>query len=252
MFEAGKRVPGAAASGATWADPPERSGLSTVVHALGAALTLVGGAVALVVPERALTIRGVSTGSGLVLAFVLGALCLGVYGAYSAPGLSIGAPALAAVFGVPDAVVPGRAGSALVVLSAVVLLLLLSATVLALRGVLGRAWGEASTGDPTVAFLVVAASIGSLWPGDASRALLAGLGLTASAAVASRVAGDSPEARLAGSLVGVIAFAGLSVLGPRLPAWADVAWTYPALAAAPLAWVVVRAETVRRARRALQ
>jgi len=264
MFEAGKRVPGTAASGAAWADPPERSGLSTVVHALGAALTLVGGAVALVVPERALTIRGVSTGSGLVLAFVLGALCLGVYGAYSAPGLSIGAPALAAVFGVPDAVVPGRAGSALVVLSAVVLLLLLSATVLALRGVLGRAWGEASTGqssgthppraltDPTVAFLVVAASIGSLWPGDASRALLAGLGLTASAAVAPRVAGDSPEARLAGSLVGVIAFAGLSVLGPGLPAWADVAWTYPALAAAPLAWVVVRAETVRRARRALQ
>ena len=254
MFEAGKRVPGAAASGATWADPPERSGLSTVVHALGAALTLVGGAVALVVPERALTIRGVSTGSGLVLAFVLGALCLGVYGAYSAPGLSIGAPALAAVFGVPDAVVPGRAGSALVVLSAVVLLLLLSATVLALRGVLGRAWGEASPGESsgTVAFLVVAASIGSLWPGDASRALLAGLGLTASAAVAPRVAGDSPEARLAGSLVGVIAFAGLSVLGPRLPAWADVAWTYPALAAAPLAWVVVRAETVRRARRALQ
>jgi len=103
-----------------------------------------------------------------------------------------------------------------------------------------------------MAFLVVAASIGSLWPGDASRALLAGLGLTASAAVAPRVAGDSPEARLAGSLVGVIAFAGLSVLGPRLPAWADVAWTYPALAAAPLAWVVVRAETVRRARRALQ
>jgi len=254
MFEAGKRVPGAAASGATWADPPERSGLSTVVHSLGAALTLVGGAVALVVPERALTIRAVSTGSGLVLAFVLGALCLGVYGAYSASWLSIGAPALAAVFSVPDAVVPGRAGSAVAVLSAVVLLLLLSATVLALRGVLGRAWGEARTAltDPTMAFLVVAASIGSLWPGDASRALLAGLGLTASAAVAPRVAGDSPEARLAGSLVGVIAFAGLSVLGPRLPAWADIVWTYPALAAAPLAWVVVRAETVRRARRALQ
>ena len=264
MFEAGKRVPGTAASGAAWADPPERSGLSTVVHAVGAALTLVGGAVALVVPERALTIRGVSTGSGLVLAFVLGALCLGVYGTYAAPGFSIGAPALAAVFGVPEAVVPGRTGTVLLVLGAVVLLLLFSATVLALRGVLGRALGEASTGhssgtrppraltDPTVAFLVVVASIGSLWPGDASRALLAGLGLTASAAVAPRVAGDSPEARLAGSLVGVIAFAALSVLGPRLPAWADVAWTYPALAAAPLAWVVVRAETVRRARRALQ
>src|SRR2546427_131518 len=262
----------AASPWSAWKDVASRPALTfgarnpwvTEGRTLAAALTLVGGAVALVVPERALTIRAVCTGSGLVLAFVLGALCLGVYGAYAAPGLSIGAPALAAVFGVPDAVVPGRAGSALGVLSAVVLVLLLSATVLALRGVLGRAWGEASTArssgthppraltDPTVAFLVVAASIGSLWPGDASRALLAGLGLTASAAVAPRVAGDSPEARLAGSLVGVIAFAGLSVLGPGLPAWADVAWTYPALAAAPLAWVVVRAETVRRARRALQ
>jgi hypothetical protein len=103
-----------------------------------------------------------------------------------------------------------------------------------------------------MAFLVVAASLASLWPGDASGALLAGLGLAASAAVAPRLAGDRPRAGLAGSLVGVIAFAGLAILGPRLPAWADVVWTYPALAAAPLAWVVARAETVRRTRRAFQ
>ena len=263
-FEAGKRVPGAAASGVAWADPPERSSLSTVAHALGAALTLVAGAVALLRPAQALTVRAVSTASGLVVALVLGALCLGVYGAYSAPGLFIGSPALAAVFDVPAAVVPGAAGSAIVVLSALVLLLLFSATVLALRGVLGRAWGEVRAGrssgtqprrsvrDAAMAFLVVAASLASLWPGDASRALMAGLGLAASAAVAPRLAGDRPRAGLAGSLVGVIAFAGLAILGRRLPAWADVVWTYPALAAAPLAWVVARAETVRRARRAFQ
>src|SRR5207244_8057144 len=151
-----------------WADPPERGTLSMTARTFGAMVTLVGGALALFGARRAPAGERLPTVSGLVLALVLVAVCLGVYGAYAAPGLSIGAPALAAVFGVPDAVVPGRAGSALGVLSAVVLVLLLSATVLALRGVLGRAWGEASTArssgthppraltDPTVAFLVVA------------------------------------------------------------------------------------------------
>src|SRR3989442_7408538 len=47
------------------------------------------------------------------------------------------------------------------------------------------------------------------------RSLMAGLGLAASAAVAPRLAGDRPRAGLAGSLVGVIAFAGLAILGRR-------------------------------------
>lgn len=256
-FEAGKRIPGTFWSGVVWADPPERSAPSTVVHALGAAFTLVGGAIALVGPERAPASRG---GSALALAVVLGAICLGVYGAYSAPGLSIGMSPLAAVFDVPEAVVPGSAGRTLVTGSAVVLLVMYSAAALALRGVLAGAWGHAATSssgagpprrplaDPAVVLLIVAAAIASLWPGDASRALMAGLGLTASTVVAPRLGGDRPAALLAGSLVGATAFAGLVML--RLPTWAGVAATYPALAAAPLAWIVARAESGRRARRA--
>ncbi|PYN78129.1 MAG: hypothetical protein DMD96_21720 [Candidatus Rokuibacteriota bacterium] len=252
-FEAGKRVPGAPASGVAWADPPERGASSTAAAVLAVAVTLIGGALALAGPGRGLSGRGVYTGSGLVLALVLGALHLGVYGAYEAPGLSIGAPALAAVFELPTAVVPGAAGRALVVLSATALLALFSATALALRDVLGRAMGAARRGDaggtaprhelagPAMTTFLVAASVASLWPADATRVLLAGLGLAASAAVAPRLAGHGAGSRLVGSLVGALAFVGLAALDRHLPAWAGVVGTYPVLAAAPLAWLAARA-----------
>jgi len=238
-FEAGKRVPGAAASGVAWADPPERGAALTVAETIGAALTLVAGACALAGPARPLTIRAASA---LLPATVLGALCLGVYGMYSAPGLSIGAPALAAVFYIPAAVVQGTAGRALAWLGAIVLLVLLTATVIALRGILSAACGTQTHGELTeraMTALVVAAAVASLWPADASWVLLTGLGLMASVAVAPRLAADEPVARLVGSLVGAAAFTCLALL--RLPAWASVAGTYPALTAAPLAWIAARA-----------
>src|SRR6266850_1895636 len=43
-FEPGKRVPGAAASGVAWADPPERSATLAVADTIGVALTLGAGA----------------------------------------------------------------------------------------------------------------------------------------------------------------------------------------------------------------
>jgi len=147
------------------------------------------------------------------------------------------------------------------VLTVLVLLLLFSATAVAMRDVLGVAAGDASTGEarrtdarpalagPTMTLLLAAACVASLWPGDASRALLTGLGLTASAAVAPRLAGDGPGARLAGSLVGVIAFAGLGALGSRMPAWAGVVGTYPALVAVPLAWGASRVWNAAASRR---
>jgi len=238
-FEPGKRVPGAAASGVAWADPPERSATLAVADTIGVALTLVAGALALVGPPRPTTIRGAST---LLPAMVLGALCLGVYGMYSAPGLSIGSPALASVFYVPATVVPGTAGRVLAWLGVIVLLALLTATVLALRGILAAACGTQTRGELTeqaMTGLVVAAAVASLWPADASWVLLTGLGLMASVAVAPRLAADEPVARLAGSLVGAAAFTCLALL--RLPAWASVAGTYPALTAAPLAWIAARA-----------
>ena len=237
-FEAGKRIPGAAASGVAWADPPQRNAPLTVAETIGATLTLVAGALALVGPPSPTTIRGASA---LLPAMVLGALGLGVYGVYAAPGLIIGAPALAAVFYVPATVVPGPAGRVLAWLTALVLLALLMATVLALRSVLGAAGGSLARGaltDQVMKGLVVAAAVASLWPVDASWALLTGLGLIASAVVAPRLAADEPVARLAGSVVGAAAFACLAFV--RLPAWAGVAGAYPALTAAPLAWIAAR------------
>jgi hypothetical protein len=260
-FEAGKRIPGSPVSGVAWADPPERSGLSSVVETLGAMVTLVGGALAFVGSGPALGARAVYAGSGLLLVLVLASLCLGVFGAYAAPGLSIGEPALAAVFDLPAAILPGPRGRALGALGAVVLLFLFAATALALRGVIARAMrvpdleasdamrGRAALVQPIMRMLLVAACAASLWGGDAARALLTGLGLAASATLAPLLADDEPGTRLVGSLAGVTAFAGLSMLSPRLPTWAMVVGAYPVLAAIPIAWGAIRMWNVAAASR---
>src|SRR5207244_3956202 len=95
-------------------------------------------------PGETLSLRAgarlvLDAGAGLLLVLVLSALGLGVFGAYAAPGLSIGVPALAATFDLPAAIVPGPMGQALGALGAGVLLVLFAATALALREVLGRA-----------------------------------------------------------------------------------------------------------------
>jgi hypothetical protein len=214
-------------------------------------VTLVGGALAFVGSRRALAAPTIYIGSGLLLVLVLASVSLGVFGAYAAPGLSIGAPTLAAVFDLPAAIVPGPGGRILGVLGAGVLLILFAATALALRDVItralrtpdgkgsGTAGGRAKLVRPIMRSFLVVACAASFWSGDASRALLTGLGLAASAMLATLVADDEPGARLVGSLSGVIVFAGVSLLGARLPAWAAAAGAYPVLAAIPLAWAAV-------------
>ena len=258
-FEAGKRIPGSPASGVAWADPPERGGVSATAEMLGVMVTLIGGALAFVGSRPAPGACNVHVGSVLLLALVLASLSLGVFGAFAAPGLSIGAPALAAVFDLPAAIVPGPRGRALGVLGVLVLLVLFAATALALRDVLRRAVRapvrDSSGAAPERAraimrVFLIATWIASLWGGEASRALLIGLGLAASATLASRLADDEPGARLVAPLAGVIVFAGVSILGPRLPAWAAAIGAYPVLAALPLAWAALWAWNVVAPRRA--
>ena len=154
-------------------------------------------------------------------------------------------PRLPAVFDLPAAIVPGPCGRIPGVLGAAVLLILFAATALALRDVINRALrtpdgkgsdaagGRAKLVRPIMRTFLVVACAASFWSGDASRALLTGLGLAASAMLATLLADDEPGARLVGSLSGVIVFAGVSLLGPRLPAWAAAAGAYPVLAAIP-------------------
>jgi len=258
-FEAGKRIPGAPASGVAWADPPERGGLSAVLETLGTMITMIGGALALVGSRPALGARAVYAGSGLLLVLVLSALCLGVLGAYAAPGLSIGVPALAATFDLPSAIVPGARGRALGALGAGVLLVLFAATALALRDVLGRALRppedesdapapRAELTRPIMRVFLVAACVASLWGGEASRALLTGLGLAASATLGACLT-DEPATRLVGSIVGVLAFAGFTIVAWGLPAWASAVGASPALAAVPLAWAATRLWDIASSRR---
>jgi hypothetical protein len=88
------------------------------------------------------------------------------------------------------------------------------------------------------AFLVVAC-VASFWGGDATRALLTGLGLAATAMLAPLVADDAPGAGLLGSVVGVTVFVAAVLLAARLPTWAAVVGLYPVLAAIPLAWAAM-------------
>src|SRR3989442_6665376 len=90
-FEGSKRVPGSAASGVAWAEPPERRSLGTAAHALGAVLTVVGGALALLPRPRALPWRRAVAGPVLLPALTLAAVSWGAYGVYAPPQLRLAA-----------------------------------------------------------------------------------------------------------------------------------------------------------------
>src|SRR4030095_2567341 len=94
---------------------------------------------------------------------------------------------------------------ALGALGAVVLLVLFAATALALRDVLHRALREPDRGEgdatgrvelvrPIMRAFFVAAWAASLLDGEASRALLTGLGLAASATLAAHLCAREPRA----------------------------------------------------------
>ncbi len=250
-FEAGRRVPGAPVSGVVWADPPERRSPQAAVHALGAALTLVGGALALSSPPGSLVTRGASSAPALLLASVLSAVCWGVYGAHAAPELAIGGRALAGLFELPAVVRPSLTGRLLVAVGGLALLLAFVAAACALRGVVraaAAAAGREARAPMVWVALLVAATAASVAPASAWGTFLAGCGLAA-AAGAPRLAGGGRAARLAGSLVGVAAFAALWAGAGRLPAWAAAAGAYPVLVAGPLAWLTSRAGRVAGATR---
>jgi hypothetical protein len=243
-FEAGKRVPGSAASGVVWAEPPERRSLETAAHALGAVVTLVGGALALLPRPRALAWRRAVAGPAFLTALMLAAVSWGAYGVYAAPELALGAVPTTGLVELPAFVLPSPVGRALVVTSVLALLVLSVATALALREVLAIQVGPANV-DVAWGGLVMVAAVAGLWPADPWRTWLAGCGLVAAAVTAPRLAGGGGSAGVAGSLVGAAAFVGLAAFGGELPAWAGTLAAYPAVLAAPLAWVAVRTFGVR-------
>jgi hypothetical protein len=238
-FEGSKRVPGSAASGVAWAEPPERRSLGTAAHAFGVALTLVGGALALLPRPRALPWRRAVAGPVLLPALTLAAVSWGAYGVYAAPELELGASPVTGLVELPALVLPAPVGRALVATSILALLALFVAMALSLREVIARQAGPANA-DVVWGGLVMVAAVAGLWPMDPWRTWLTGCGLAAATVAAPRLAGGDARAGLAGSLVGVAAFAGVAAVGGQLPAWAGAVAAYPTLLAAPLAWITVR------------
>ncbi|MGH7355909.1 MAG: hypothetical protein ACRELS_15185, partial [Candidatus Rokuibacteriota bacterium] len=136
---------------------------------------------------------------------------------------------------------PGSGGATVTALACGGLAALLLAAVHAfldrLAGPLGSRRGVAWLG------LLLAAGVAALWPLDPWRALMLGWGLAAAAWAAPALGARDAESATAGAWVGAVAWAALAALDLRggLPPWASALGEAPALAAAPLAWLVARA-----------
>src|SRR6185503_17481948 len=78
QFERGKRVPDAAVSGVTWANPAERRGLVSALRDVGLVLALAGAALALVPPVRPAALSG-ALPAATPLLLAIAAVASGVY-----------------------------------------------------------------------------------------------------------------------------------------------------------------------------
>jgi hypothetical protein len=241
-FEAGRRVPGAPVSGAAWA----RAGALEPTAGIGLALTLIGGAVALLrSPGRSSRVAGAVAGGGL-LAALAWAEAWAIYGALAAPEVFLGRGGVARLLDLPglalDPVVSELSVNLLLVGGAASLL----ASTVALRVVAARlAAGGADIGrDPGLWGSVLAvAGLASLWPADAWALVLVALGLGASAVAPMLLGWPAPRSgrgALGAGLVGLGLFLALVVAG-RLGALggplAPLA-AHPALLALPVAVLV--------------
>ena len=240
-FEPGKRVPGAAPSGAAWADAAARV---PAARALGLVATFALGACA-VIPAGA---RRVGVAPAIALALSLGATSWGVYATLAAPEAGLAGSPAEALLSLPRAVAPARAlpPSALAAVVLLGLLMLFVATADALRERLSRAGGARLpviwTAVMAAAALTAAVAVVNPW-----TLLMAGLGLAGAAIAAPRLGAGNGARRVLGwpleaigALFGAAVYAGLTLLSARLPAELAPLGTSPVLAAAPAAWAVAR------------
>ncbi|MFQ5899759.1 MAG: hypothetical protein ACE5JN_16140 [Candidatus Methylomirabilia bacterium] len=249
LFEAGKRVPGAPVWGLRWADTPFGPLGPGLLWLLGAGLTVVGGALAILtygrsVPTSRLTgaLGGIS-----VLLILLWAEGWAIYTVSEAPEIFLGGLSPSKLFELPVLILPGsRWGPALRGLTMFGGYLALLANAVALRELLARRKGE-RVGGLWVAMLA-AATVGSMWVVDPWMVLLIALGLAASTLAPLAWAALPPgraQAATAGVGTGAAVFLGLTVLRQLQPVpgpWAEPLLTYPALVAAPVSafilWVL--------------
>jgi hypothetical protein len=253
-FEAGKAVPGAPTSGIAWADG--RRGDSS--RRWGLLLTLAGGAVALIGFGAAGRVsRGemAAVGGGLLAVFVWG-LGWAVYCALGAPDIFLGGVALERLVRPPflrwaAGAGPWAAGRLVPALLPAAGLASFFASSIALRERIGgldvTGGGEIGHDLGLWSTIVAAAAVASLWPTEPWALVLTALGLAAST-LAPAVLLPAPAARARwgtwAGFVGLGVFAALALLGQWTgggsPGWAGLPLAYPAVAAAPVAVLVLR------------
>jgi hypothetical protein len=248
-FEAGRRIPGAPASGEAWASGPPGAWPTRIALAV----TLLGGAIGLLGGRRSALGRGAVWRAGLLVLACWGAAALGVYATRAAPELALGG-------GVADALIDlgGAGASGRLTWPASALLVAALAGFLAAVGGLQRRVGAM---DPTdrgeigrdlglwSAVLAVAAAA-ALWPVDSWALSVWALGAAAAALAPGVLLPRAATARLAGGLAGLACFLALSALGQaRLSgsvaasgawgAWSGAALAHPAVIALPVGGAVL-------------
>lgn len=238
-FEPGRRVPGAAVSGAEWATPTARAQGAAVATAAGIAVTMLGGARALLTASAARGRLGVPPA---LLVFSLAATAWGVYAADAAPEVAL-APAPAALLDPAALLLPPAAARVAAGVTIVALLALALAAAWARRESITRAAGARAHGAWTAA-VTVAVVAAATWPVDPCRALAVALGAAAAVrgAPLAGAGADGPAATI-GAVAGAAAFGAL-VMGVAPAPDAVAAW--PALVAAPLAWAIARSARALR------
>jgi hypothetical protein len=254
-FEAGKRVPGAPASGIAWADSSRSLRRVLLIRFLGLGLTLLGGALALARfggPPR--PGRAGPAVAGLVLLVVLGWMeCWAIYAVRWAPEMFLGegAAAAAGLVELPALVFRGNPwGPRLVGLTVVGLVLLFLAASVALREHVGQGEGEAAAtlgsdlGLWSGMFAVTA--LAALWPVEPESLVLSALGLGASTLAPLVLFGSPavwPRSTMWAMGAGLALFLGATVLGRlgvQAGPLAGAIVAYPALVAAPVAVLILR------------
>jgi hypothetical protein len=256
-FEKGRRVPGAPMSGVTWADGADATRPRLLAWWVGLTLTLAGGALMVVRGAAPLSRACALFGPTTVVGVVLAAGCWGVYAVDAAPELSIGVPAAASLARLAPVVADEPWRSRLLAAIVLALLALFLGSAAALRRCLVDLTAASSSGlvasmrrrvleAATWILLVAAAAAASVVVTDGWWLLLQGSGLAAAILLGPMLAtGEVPgveRARAKGALAGGLIFVVVTALA-RWPGAAgafDTVARYPALAAAPAAWLVAR------------
>jgi len=263
-FEAGKRVPGAPASGMAWAGGSPSAG----GRALGVAVTLVAGAIGLLGSAMARVSRRDVVAVGVGLIGTLGwAQGWAIYQMVTGPDLFLGGVTTERLVDV-GALEPGRltglAMQALVLIGGVASVL---ASSIALRSRVAPPPAAAGTRDDAVwAGIVAVAGLAALWPVDPWPLVVLATGIAAAGLTPATLwPPANPRAAIGAGAVALVVFAvvaaatGLRTLGldpastGESTGWQAVAEAiamYPALAALPAGALVLVALRRRRGRRA--